>query len=249
MRARLPQLLLATSPQSATATISAPPSSAAATSRSVSPTSTVDNEPNATPYFWTPSAGQHPPAAGAGHHQTRTRRHPGQEPAHDPPAERSFASALGRMFPVSTDCTMPGIWLTASRTSADTGKHETVPGSAGDAAPPSHRSERTDMTFRLPAVQRRAVRREQIAHDLVIGAAIGTRLNLRSATGHHLESASVNGLAHSAVLDQRVINVPQQQHLLAQQSPQPNPPVTVATSAYGAGNLRPDPDACQPGPT
>jgi hypothetical protein len=38
------------------------------------------------------------------------------------------------------------------------------------------------------------VRREEIAHDLVICAPMGTRLNLRSASGHHLESTGVTAL-------------------------------------------------------
>ena len=95
----------------------------------------------------------------------------------------------------------------------DTGKHEAVPHQPGMQLP--HRIDQNGL-IRAFVIrpERHAVRREQIAHDLLIRAAISTRLNLRSTASHHLESASVNSLAHPAVLDQRVINIPQQQHLL-----------------------------------
>jgi hypothetical protein len=86
--------------------------------------------------------------------------------------------------------------------------------------------------------ERRTVRRKEITHDLVIRAAVSTRLNFRSTSGHHLESTRVNSLAHPAVLDQRVINVPQQQHLLASSS-HTDPPVAIATSAYVARRPQP----------
>ena len=60
----------------------------------------------------TPSAGRHLPGADAGHHQTRTA-HIKVENTGIIPQQAKLRLRLGRMFPVSTDCTMPGIWLTA----------------------------------------------------------------------------------------------------------------------------------------
>jgi hypothetical protein len=123
----------------------------------------------------------------------------------------------------------------------NTGKHETVPHQPRMQFP--HRIDQSGLIrrFVFPR-ERRPVCREEIAHDVVVRAAISTRLNLRSAPGHQLERAGIDSFAHPAVLDQRVINVPQQQHLLASRS-HAHPPVAAERPQHTwPGIRRPDQD-------